>query len=126
MLLLLVEDGSDILQGIVHEAEMLFYFHSVFLPACHRQDTCCSRFRRIPQIALYQQGFRMRQIQLSYLQIAPVEEPGVAGCCPIDGDLLLEAPSLRVVAAGDSSPAILAGEDDGAVVSVVGDFPDAR
>ena len=68
----------------------------------------------------------MRQIQLSYLQIAPVEEPGVAGRCPIDGDLLLEALSLRVVAVGNGRSALLAGEDDGVVVSVVGDFPDAR
>ena len=68
----------------------------------------------------------MRQIQLSYLQITPVQEPGVAGYCPIDGDLLLEAPSLVVVATSDSSPAILAGEDDGAVIGVVGYFPDAR
>ena len=68
----------------------------------------------------------MYQIQLSYLQIVPVQVPAMAGYCPIDGDLLLEAPSLVVVATSDSSPAILAGEDDGAVVSVVGDFPDAR
>ena len=38
LFLLTVEDGSDVLQGIVHEVEMLFYFHSVFLPACHHQD----------------------------------------------------------------------------------------
>ena len=49
----------------------------------------------------------------------------MAGYCPIDGDLLLEAPSLVVVATSDSSPAILAGEDDGAVVGVVAYFPDA-
>ena len=49
----------------------------------------------------------------------------MAGYCPIDGDLLLEAPSLVVVATSDSSPAILAGENDGAVISVVAYFPDA-
>ena len=103
---------------------MLFYFHSVFLPACHHQDARCRRFRWIQQVALYKHRLRLHQIQFGYLQIIPVQEPGVAGYCPIDGDLLLEAPSLRVVAAGDSSPAILAGEDDGAVVGVVTDFPD--
>ena len=48
----------------------------------------------------------------------------MAGYCPIDGGLLLEAPSSVVVAAGDGCSAILAGEDDGAVVGVVTDFPD--
>ena len=50
----------------------------------------------------------------------------MAGYCSIDGDFLLEAPSLVVVAASDGRSAILAGEDDGAVIGVVGDFPDAR
>ena len=48
----------------------------------------------------------------------------MAGYCSIDGDFLLEAPSLVVVAASDGRSAILAGEDDGAVVGVVTDFPD--
>ena len=65
----------------------------------------------------------MRQIQLGYLQIAPVQVPAMAGYCSIDGDLLLEAPSPVVVAAGDGSPAILAGEDDGAVIGVVAHLP---
>ena len=47
----------------------------------------------------------------------------MAGYCSIDGDLLLKAPSPVVVAAGDGSPAILAGEDDGAVIGVVAHLP---
>ena len=67
----------------------------------------------------------MPQIQFGYLQIAPVQESGMAGHCPIDGDLLFKAPSPVVVAAGDDGSSILAGEDNGAVIGVVGHFPDA-
>ena len=65
-------------------------------------------------------------IQLGYLQVVPVQESGVAGYCSIDDHFLLKAPSPVAVAAGDSCSAILAGEDDGAVVGVVGHFPYAR
>lgn len=122
--LLSVEDGSDVLQGIVHEVKMLVVVWGVVFPACHHQEARGSRFRRIPQAALYKHRFRLHQIQLGHLQIAPVEEPGVAGYCSIDGDLLFKAPPPVVVAAGDGRPSILAGEDDGAVVGVVGHFPD--
>ena len=66
----------------------------------------------------------MHQIQLSYLHIVPVYEPGVAGGASIDGHFLLKAPSLIVVAAGDDGPAILTNESDGAIVGVIGDFPE--
>ena len=68
----------------------------------------------------------MPQIQLGYLQIVPVQEPGMTGDCSIDKNFLLKAPSPVVVAAGNGRSAILAGEDDGAVIGIVGYFPDAR
>ena len=64
-------------------------------------------------------------IQLGYLQVVPVQESGVAGYCSIDDHFLLKAPSPVVVAAGNDGPSILAGENDGAVIGVVGHFPDA-
>ena len=48
----------------------------------------------------------------------------MAGYCPIDRGLLFKAPSPVVVAAGNNGPSILTGENDGAVVGVVTDFPD--
>ena len=122
---LAVENGSHVLSSIVHEIKILFRCHSPF-PSGRHQDACSRTHRRIPQIGLHQQGVGMRQIQSGYLQIIPVQEPGVAGYCPIDDHFLLKAPSPVVVAAGDGCSAILDGEDDGAVVGVVGHFPDAR
>ena len=121
--LLSVEDGSDIFQCVMGEEEMLSICHSVFLPACHHQNARSPRIRRIPQIALYKSGFWPHQIQFSYLQIVPVQEPRVAGSASIDDHFLFKASSLIVVAAGDGDPAVFTGEGDGAVVGIIGNFP---
>ena len=68
----------------------------------------------------------MSQIQFSYLQVVPVQEPAMAGYCPIDGDLLLETPSPVVVGAGNHGSSVFLSEDHGAVVGVVAHLPDAR
>ena len=60
--LLTVKNGGDILQGVMHEAEMLFYFPPVLLPTCHHQEARGYRLRWIPQVTLFQYGLGMHQI----------------------------------------------------------------